>query len=248
VLELDVGLHRGGFVPGQNLADALEFLSKNRAIEFVGVMGYETHTASVPTMLGWRDRERAKAEHIYREAINQIGAAFGSEKAETILRNAGGSKTAALFQDTQIANEVCAGSVLVKPTDFDHPLLAGFEPALFIATPILKGPLPTRIPAMGFLNGIRNTLRPGQSQSIYIHGGHWLAEPVHPAGLHYNRTVGRSSNQELLTCGSDVVAKPGDFAFFRPHQSEAVMMQFGDLAVLSEGSIKEYWPVWPASA
>jgi D-serine deaminase-like pyridoxal phosphate-dependent protein len=37
-----------------------------------------------------------------------------------------------------------------------------------------------------------------------------------------------------------------DYVFFRPRQSEAVLQQFGDIAVMEDGRITERWPVMPA--
>jgi D-serine deaminase-like pyridoxal phosphate-dependent protein len=42
----------------------------------------------------------------------------------------------------------------------------------------------------------------------------------------------------------DATAKPGDYAFLRPTQSEAVLQQFGSIAV-SGGSIVDRWPALP---
>ena len=42
--------------------------------------------------------------------------------------------------------------------------------------------------------------------------------------------------------------RPDDFVFLRPTQSEAVLQQFGDIAVYENGRITEMWPVFPAQA
>ncbi|MFT2568476.1 hypothetical protein ACMWP8_28865, partial [Escherichia coli] len=72
---------------------------------------------------------------------------------------------------------------------------------------------------------------PNTAQAVYIFGGHWLADPVSPPGLQFSDLIGRSSNQELLTGSWRVHLRPDDTVFFRPHQSEALMLQFGDLAL-----------------
>jgi D-serine deaminase-like pyridoxal phosphate-dependent protein len=35
-----------------------------------------------------------------------------------------------------------------------------------------------------------------------------------------------------------------DFVFLRPPQSEAVMLQFGDILVLRKGRVVDRWPVF----
>ncbi|TJW40854.1 MAG: DSD1 family PLP-dependent enzyme, partial [Mesorhizobium sp.] len=44
---------------------------------------------------------------------------------------------------------------------------------------------------------------------------------------------------------SDASVKPGDYAFLRPTQSEAVLQHFGSMTVLSGGSIVDRWPALP---
>jgi D-serine deaminase-like pyridoxal phosphate-dependent protein len=38
-----------------------------------------------------------------------------------------------------------------------------------------------------------------------------------------------------------------DYVFLRPTQSEAVMLQFGDLVVVRGGAIVDHWPVFQQS-
>ena len=63
-------------------------------------------------------------------------------------------------------NDLSAGSGVVMPTDFDTHHLLGNQPALFIATPILK-----RYP--------KNPIMPNppelMEQIYYIYGGYWKA-------------------------------------------------------------------------
>jgi D-serine deaminase-like pyridoxal phosphate-dependent protein len=75
-----------------------------------------------------------------------------------------------------------------------------------------------------------------------------MADPVDPAGLETHKIIGRSSNQELLVGPPDLDIRVDDFVFLRPHQSEAVFLQFGDIAVHENGAIVDTWPVFPASA
>ena len=77
---------------------------------------------------------------------------------------------------------------------------------------------------------------------------HWPAEPESPPGLEYNRLYGRSSNQELLTGSRSVSLAPDDYLFLRPTQSEAVLLQFGDLVVYEDGHVTQRWPTFGVSA
>ena len=247
-IELDVGMHRGGVAPGTDLQLMLERIKTSDHLTFAGFMGYEPHIPAIPTTLGWRDRALKGAWDIYQNALQQAEAVFGRDAVQNATRNAAGSPTYRYYQNTKIANEIAAGSCLVKPTNFDTELLEPHLPASFIATPVIKSLPTTRLPGLEFAEGAVKAWNPNASKTVFIYGGHWLAEPVDPPGLEYNSTFGRSSNQEMLNGGPDLDLAVDDFVFLRPQQSEAVFLQFGDIAVFSEGKIVDFWPVFPASA
>ncbi|WP_321490698.1 alanine racemase [uncultured Hyphomonas sp.] len=248
VLELDVGLHRGGFEPGPALGAAIESIEADPNLIFKGFMGYEPHIPSLPTALGWRDKALKAAWGTYTSALEQTTPLLGADRMSGLTRNAAGSPTYRYYQSTDIANEVSAGSCLVKPTHFDTELLTPHQPASFIATPVIKSLDKTRLPGLEFASSAGAAWNPNSKKTVFIHGGHWLAEPVDPPGLEYNKTFGRSSNQEMLNGGPELSIQPDEFVFFRPQQSEAVFLQFGDIAVYEDGAIVDTWPVFPVSA
>ena len=79
--------------------------------------------------------------------------------------------------------------------------------------------------------------------TLFIDGGNWLGKPVSPPGLVYNSLYGRSSNQEMLNGPPELKLAPGDRVFLRPTQSEAVLLQFGDLLIFDPeaGMIVDRW-------
>lgn len=247
-LELDVGLRRGGFVPGAELAAALAAIKSNPALSFAGFMGYEPHIPALPKAFGWRERALKSAWRIYAGALAQAAQVFGADAVHGLCRNAAGSPTYRYYQTTDIANEISAGSCLVKPTHFDSELLEPHQPASFIAAPVIKAMAKTRMPGLEFADGAKRAWNTNYARTVFIYGGNWLADPVDPPGLAYNPTFGRSSNQEMLNAGPALSIRPDEFVFLRPHQSEAVFLQFGDIAVYEDGAIVDYWPVFPASA
>ena len=247
-IELDVGLHRGGFEPGEAIQSVLDTIKSSPDLELAGLMGYEPHIPSLPTAMGWRDKALKNAWRIYTEAKAQVGETFGADHLQRMTLNAAGSPTYRLYKDTSIANEVSVGSTLVKPTHFDKDLLEEHAPASFIATPVIKFYDDTKMPGLEFADGVKRAWDPNYQRTVFIYGGNWLADPVDPPGLAYNSTFGRSSNQEMLNGGPELEISPDEFVFFRPHQSEAVFLQFGDIAVYENGEIVDQWPVFPASA
>lgn len=243
-LEIDVGLHRGGFTL-DDLPQALQRLRATPNLNFRGLMGYEVHLASVPTAMGLRERATHKAWGIYLSALTMVREVFGP--LDLPIRNTAGSPTFRLYNDTHVGNEVSVGSVLVKPAGFDTDLLDAYAPALFIATPVLKAPRPMQTPFLEPFDRIKRLLNPNLAQCLFVHGGYWKADPVDPPGLSYNPTYGRSSNQEILTGGRNLSIQPDEFVFLRPTQSEAIMMQFGEIAIFEGGQICDRWTPMPTS-
>jgi D-serine deaminase-like pyridoxal phosphate-dependent protein len=247
-IELDIGLHRGGVSAKDELTDMLQKIFETDNLRFAGFMGYEAHLAKIPVLFGWRERAKRRSWEAYKAALKSAVEIFGDAAVDSSTRNVAGSPSFRLYKDTGIASEISVGSVLVKPTDFDLDMLTDFQPAAFIAAPVLKASNGTRIPALEFADAVKGKLNSNLAKTIFIHGGNWLARPVDPKGLRYNLTFGRSSNQEMLNGGPSVNLKPDDFIFLRPTQSEAVFLQFGDIAVYEDGAIVDRWPVFEMNA
>jgi D-serine deaminase-like pyridoxal phosphate-dependent protein len=241
--EIDVGLHRGGFGDAAALTEGLKAALAAGCFDVAGLMGYDAHVAK----LGNGDAAWADAQSRYGAAIAALGHQVPGDPRGLTL-NSAGSYTVMRHTHGTVANEVSVGSAFVKPNDFDIAENAGLEPALFIATPVIKSGRKLDLPGHSNLDGPLAFMDPNTAQAVYIFGGHWLADPVSPPGLQTSGLIGLSSNQELLTGSWRVHLEPDDTVFLRPHQSEALMLQFGDLALYEGGQIGERWPVFPASA
>ena len=245
-LEIDVGLHRGGMEPGDTLAKALQLISNSDHLELSGLMGYEPHLTKLPNLAGWPKRAKKGAADRFREALAQVASVFGEGHSDAMIRNMAGSPTFGLYTDTDLANEIAAGSALVKPSDFDLPILKDFLPAGFIATPAIKVSNGVRLPGLEYAN--RALGKPKSGKTVFLHGGYWKADPVYPGGLKYSNLFGRSSNQEMLVAPKNSSLKVDDFVFLRPTQSEAVFLQFPKIAVFSGGEIVDQWQPLPVTA
>lgn len=240
-LEIDVGLHRGGFADPAELAVAVKSaIAANAKIS--GLMGYDPHVPKMPSP----DKAYAATQDAYKNAIGILKAADLDISAMTL--NGAGSPTFRRHCRGTVANEVSVGSAFVKPGDFDYEDLADLAPAAFIATPVLKASGDQQLPGLEPLSSALHWWDRNTERGFYIHGGHWLAKPASPDGLQYSKLFGRSSNQELLTGSRKIDLKPGDTVFLRPDQSEALFLQFGDIAVFDGGEIAESWPTLPVSA
>lgn len=239
--EIDVGLHRGGFADPQALAGAVRQVQAGGAA-VSGLMGYDPHVPKMPSP----DTAYASAQTAYAAMIEALKGA-GLDPAELTL-NSAGSPTFRRHCAGTVAGEVSVGSAFVKPGDFDYPDLADLQAAAFIATPVIKASADQKLPGVEKLSGAMHWWDRNTQRGFYIHGGHWLAKPLSPPGLEYSKLFGRSSNQELLTGSRNVTLRPDDHVFLRPDQSEALFLQFGDIAVYDGGEISTFWPTLPISA
>jgi D-serine deaminase-like pyridoxal phosphate-dependent protein len=247
--EIDVGLHRGGFRDAQAVAEALRAVQAEPALQFSGLMGYEAHASKMPGVLGGPRAALDKAMRRYADALAAVRETLGTQfDASALTLNAGGSSTYAMYEGSEPCNELAMGSALVMPTDFDVPSLADHRPASYIATPVLKALERTEVAGIESLSGLLRAWDPNTARAFFLYGGYWLADPVSPPGLQRNAIWGHSTNQDLYNGSVDVELAVGDHVFLRPHQSEFVFLQFGDIAVYDDGRIVDAWPVFTQGA
>jgi D-serine deaminase-like pyridoxal phosphate-dependent protein len=246
--EMDVGLHRGGFSEMPSFKAALTAAKNNSQLQVTGLMGYEAHVGKLPTLFNMQQQAWSEFKRIYGAAIELLVQA-GYDPQQLTL-NAGGSPTYTLHAQGSPANEIAIGTAFVQPCDFDIATLAQHKAACFIATPVLKRVNPALIPALEWADGLRRWWDVNNQQGYFIHGGNWLAKPVSPQGLALSGLYGRSSNQELWLGSPTQQLQVNDYVFFRPQQSEAVFLQFGDIAVFDQqkNQIVASWPVFSMSA
>jgi D-serine deaminase-like pyridoxal phosphate-dependent protein len=239
-LELDIGLRRGGFADTGTLLAVLDQIAADPThLELAGFMGYEAFIVKLPGRAG----NLARAKGTYREMVAAARQRHPQLFEGDITYNIAGSQTYKLYEDDRFFNDICAGSGVVMPTDFDIPTLAQHQPAAFIATPVLKKYDSVQISGLESAAPVFSAWDPNRQQAAYIYGGNWMADYVNPPGLRANSLWGHSSNQEMVNASRKVDLQVGGFVFLRPHQSEATFLQFGDLITLRGGRIDDRWPV-----
>lgn len=245
-LEVDIGLHRGGFTLERagDFTAALTRLRDDPNLHLTGLMGYEPHIARLPRAITSPARALDAARAAYARFHALAVQTLGAEAAATLIYNTGGSSTFMLYDGSGPETEVALASALVKSTDFDLPALDALQPAAFIAAPVLKTVERPDIPMARGLSRVLRLMGRSPQRACFIYGGNWLADPCYPAGARRSPLFGHSSNQEMYDLPADSTLKPGDFLFFRPRQSEALFLQFGDIAVFDGTAIADWWPVW----
>jgi D-serine deaminase-like pyridoxal phosphate-dependent protein len=243
-LELDVGLHRGGYATPEALVVALDMISANPAhLEFSGFMGYDAHVSGLPKILA--KGELLKIKQRYASAVDFLQQKYPSLMNDKLCFNGAGSPTFRYYEDNTVVNEISAGSCLLKPTHFDLAILEDFEESSFIASPVLKRLQGGRLPAVEWAGPLIRGWDKNQAQTYFAYSGNWLADLESPPGLskHFAYV---SSNQQGYNASSSVGLDIDDFIFLRPTQSEAVLLEFGDLIGVRGNVIEQRWSVLPA--
>lgn len=243
-LEIDVGLHRGGFSDKNEFVKALRMIQQSDYLTLGGLMGYEAHVTKIPGIIGGPEKAFDQAMAIYQQFVELIRTTYGDATLDGLCLNAGGSSTYPLYQQADMINEIATASALVKPTDFDVYTLEHHEPAAFIATPILKDVKNPNLPMAPGISAFLRAIGQMPKRGVFIYGGNWLAQPHYPEHSKRSDILGHSSNQELYEIPANSPVKREDFFFFRPTQSEAVFLQFGHIAVYDQGKISDYWPIF----
>ena len=244
-LEIDVGLHRGGFVDLNNFGAALQFLKDNEAhLTLSGLMGYDPHVVKLPAIVRTKEKALNMANTFYHECVELLKTDFSTLYDPNLTFNGAGSPTINLHaSDSSPLNDISAGSCLVMPTTFDISTLSSYKAACFIATPILKKFKNTTIPGMEKLKGLLSVVDAANKQSFFIYGGFWKADYCYPTGLKENKIYGSSTNQTMVNAPLSAHIDIDDFIFLRPQQSEFVFLQFGNILAIRGQEVVDEWPV-----
>lgn len=243
-VELDVGLHRGGLKTTEQLGQILTLVEKNpEFIAFTGFMGYDPHVVKLPSIVKSAEQAYSDSQAIYQNFIQYLYQTKPEYKDAQLTFNGAGSPTLAMHKHETVCNELSAGSCLVKPTDFDIPSLQNYQAAAFIATPVLKKMKGTELPAAEVAKEAFALWDPNQQQTFFIYGGKWMANYEAPKGLQGNGLFGTSTNQQIVNASYQVALNVDDHVFLRPHQSEAVFLQFGSIQAIRANQLVQQWHI-----
>lgn len=239
-LEIDIGLHRGGFQLNQEYDQALQMIEEADHLGFSGLMGYEAHASKMPSLLGGMSSALKQACSSYQRFKTRAEELTSTDGATF---NTGGSTTFNQHHDTALFSELSVGSILLKPCDFDYPHVLDMRPAAYIASPVIKRIDHVDLPGPKILSKLMRAAGQLPPKAAYIYGGNWKAKPVFPESSEQVALFGSSSNQELYGFKQSESLKVDDIMLFRPTQSEAVLLQFGEIALLRDNKIEQWWPV-----
>ncbi|WP_420552031.1 alanine racemase [Tenacibaculum aiptasiae] len=242
-IEIDVGLHRGGFNSIDSLKEGLEQIKEHQDyVEFSGFMGYDPHVVKLPKIILSEKKALQKANSFYEQCKQLVEQNFSSLWKEDLTFNGAGSPTLNLHKTNKSPiNDIAIGSCLVKPSTFNIPLLKDFTAAAFIATPVLKKFKNTTIPGIEKYKWFLNILNSINKQSYFIYGGYWKADYYYPENIKENNLFGKSTNQTMINAPIKTALNVDDFVFLKPQQSEFVFLQFGEILPIKNGKILNPW-------
>ncbi len=237
VIEVDVGMHRGGVGSATEVSDLLDAIDHcSGRLQVAGFMGYDAHAGrGVP----WVSRPRAvnHSNAIYNRLLEAAYCSHPHLLPEAVLVNGSGSPTCVFHASDSPLNELAIGSLLLKPAEFDLPQLADFEPAGWIATPVIKRQAGIHLPFLEWLG------RWSRRDTVFVYGGRWPARPQWPEGMRSSSLYGPSFNQQFFSVPRQAPVAVDDYVFFRPLQSEQVMLSLGEVLVIEKGRVGQRWPV-----
>lgn len=257
-LEIDVGLHRGGFGDVEHLKRAFVILQKNPSfLLFSGFMGYDGHVPYTPFTFPSQktavqrafDGVLQKYKSFYEAAKAHAPALF----AKKLTLNGGGSKTYTLYQGLgkkSIIRDISIGSAFLQPAHFDFYTLSKHRPAVFIGAPVIKK---LRGNHVAFLDSFDSLVRwwdPNRAYSFYIYGGGWSSTITSPPGLFIEPlTAGLPNanllpNQSLLVGSEKVLLREREYVFFRPMEGDA-LLNFDTIYAVRKGRLVKRWKSFP---
>lgn len=254
-LEIDVGLHRGGFETPQQLSEAVGIIKDNSAyLRLTGLMGYDGHVPYVPFYIN-KDRAIRKAfadvQKTYAQFTDVLKRAYDAQAFRSFTLNSGGSRTYFYYPDCKgktPVNDIAMGSGFLAPSTFPELIKIGHQPALFLSSPILKKIASAKLPLAEKLSPIVDFWDPNLKVSYFMLGGGWPGEQVAPAGLQKNRfweenDKGYSNllpNQSILSSSEENDLHVGDFVFYHAWEGDG-MLCFKKLILFRKGKIAGEW-------
>ena len=257
-LEIDVGLHRGGFETPAELGEAVEIIKRNgKYVKLTGLMGYDGHVPFVPFYIN-KDRTIKKAfvktQNLYTRFVEELKKHYDAQYISTLTFNSGGTRTYFYYpgyKSITPVNDIAMGSGFLCPAQFPELLALGHQPALFLSSPVLKKIETSKLPHAEKLSPLVNFWDPNLKVSYYMLGGGWPGEPVAPAGIKKNyfwdeNDLGYSNllpNQAILSSSDENNLNVGDFVFSHAWEGDG-MLVFKQIELYRQPKIVGEWDTY----
>jgi D-serine deaminase-like pyridoxal phosphate-dependent protein len=239
-VEIDVGLRRSGLTDPSQLGPMLTtFQSSSQNVQFAGFLGYDGHVPFAPggSLSAVQAAWQASAD-VYQSYVDVLKG-FPALVRSSLIFNSGGSATYPMYTSGPV-NDVAAGGGVLRPGDYPNFVIGALQPAIFIATPVLKVYPQPQLP---FFTPEQSAKVLAGLQGLTIYGGGWPAFYTYPAGilgapLIFDPTdYAMVPNQGMVVAPADTVISPGDWVFYHPRQSDA-LFQFERILQVRGGRLQ----------
>ena len=237
-LEIDVGLHRGGFDNMKEFAEILDTIKTNsQYLELTGLMGYDGHVPYVPFYIN-KERSINKAfvdvQHSYTQFVDELKKHYDAQAISRMTFNSGGSHTYfryPAYKGETPVNDIAMGSGFLAPQQFEDDIEIGHQPALFLSSPVLKKIESSKLPHAEKLTAMVYLWDPNLKVSYFMLGGGWPGELAGPAGLKRNylwdeNGLGYTNllpNQSILSSSDQNGLNVGDFVFYHAWEGDGML-------------------------
>jgi D-serine deaminase-like pyridoxal phosphate-dependent protein len=257
-LEIDVGLHRGGFETMPQFAEAIDIIQKNpQYLQLTGLMGYDGHVPYVPFYINKQraiNRAFVNVQNSYTQFVDELKKHYDPAFISTLTFDGGGSHTYYYypkFKNITPINDIAMGSGFLEPEQFSDLQKLGHQPALFLSSPVLKKIESSLLPHAEKLSPLVNMWDPNLKVSYYMLGGGWPGEPVAPAGIKKNyfwdeNDLGYTNllpNQSILSSSDQNNLNVGDFVFYQAWEGDG-MLSFNKIELYRQGKIVGEWDTY----
>jgi len=257
-LEIDVGLHRGGFENTKQLAEVIKIIKANsQFLQLRGLMGYDGHVPFVPFYIN-KEKTVKKAfvnvQQSYSRFVEELKKHYDAKFISTLTFNGGGSRTYFYypeFKDVTPVNDIAVGSGFLAPAQFPELLALGHQPALFLSSPVLKKIETAILPHAEMLSPLVNRWDPNLKVSYYMLGGGFPGDEIAPEGLKRNpfwdeNDKGYSNllpNQSIMSSSDENNLNVGDFVFYHAWEGDG-MLCFKNIVLVRQNKIVGEWETY----
>jgi D-serine deaminase-like pyridoxal phosphate-dependent protein len=140
VVEVDIGMHRAGVLPGASVVALARAVADQVGLRFVGVMGWEAHTVGIadPT-----EKARAVADAIAL-LTSSAGACRAAAMAVDIV-SCGGTGSFPYCTQQPGVTEIQAGGAIFSDIHYRTHYHLDFPAALTVLATVTSRPTPTRV-------------------------------------------------------------------------------------------------------
>jgi hypothetical protein len=256
-LEIDVGLHRGGFENTKEFTEAIEIIRQNsQYLELTGLMGYDGHVPFVPFYINKENAVKRAFDDVqrsYGQFVHELRKHYDAKAIGSMTFNSGGSHTYFRYPDYKgtPVNDIAMGSGFLAPQQFGDVIELGHQPALFLSSPVLKKIESSKLPHAEKLTALVYLWDPNLKISYFMLGGGWPGEPVAPAGLRKNylwdeNDLGYTNllpNQSIIGSSDQNDLHVGDFVFYHAWEGDG-MLSFKKVVLYRQSGIVGEWETY----